>query len=45
MPKNIPSLRPKELIKLLEKSGCTFHNKIILKNLKSILKKYTLKRF
>ena len=26
MPKNIPSLKPKELIKLLEKAGCTFHN-------------------
>ncbi|MGJ5675267.1 MAG: type II toxin-antitoxin system HicA family toxin [Nostochopsis sp.] len=25
MPKNIPSLKPKELIKILEKAGCTFH--------------------
>ncbi|BAY31470.1 YcfA family protein [Nostoc carneum NIES-2107] len=25
MPKNIPSLKPKELIKLLEKGGCTFY--------------------
>lgn len=25
MPKNIPSLKPKELIKLLEKSGCSFY--------------------
>lgn len=25
MPKNIPSLKPKELIKLLEQAGCTFH--------------------
>lgn len=25
MPKNIPSLKPKQLIKLLEKSGCTFY--------------------
>ncbi|MCC5617212.1 type II toxin-antitoxin system HicA family toxin [Nostoc sp. CHAB 5836] len=25
MPKNIPSLKPKELIKLLEQAGCTFY--------------------
>lgn len=25
MPKNIPSLKPKELIKILEKADCTFH--------------------
>ncbi|MBW4574770.1 MAG: type II toxin-antitoxin system HicA family toxin [Aphanothece sp. CMT-3BRIN-NPC111] len=25
MPKNIPSLKPKELIKLLEKGGCRFY--------------------
>lgn len=25
MPKNIPSLKPKQLIKLLEQAGCTFH--------------------
>ena len=25
MPKNIPSLKPKELIKLLEKGGCKFY--------------------
>jgi predicted RNA binding protein YcfA (HicA-like mRNA interferase family) len=25
MPKNIPFLKPKELIKFLEKAGCTFH--------------------
>ncbi len=25
MPKNIPSLKPKELIKLLEKGGCSFY--------------------
>ncbi|MBW4568611.1 MAG: type II toxin-antitoxin system HicA family toxin [Tolypothrix carrinoi HA7290-LM1] len=25
MPKNIPSFKPKELIKLLEKGGCTFY--------------------
>jgi predicted RNA binding protein YcfA (HicA-like mRNA interferase family) len=25
MPKNIPSLKPKKLIKLLEKGGCTFY--------------------
>ncbi len=25
MPKNIPSLKPKELIKLLEKGGCLFY--------------------
>ncbi|GAX34772.1 hypothetical protein NIES3585_07740 [Nodularia sp. NIES-3585] len=25
MSKNIPSLKPKELIKLLEKAVCTFH--------------------
>ncbi|MBD2280772.1 MAG: type II toxin-antitoxin system HicA family toxin [Dolichospermum sp. DEX189] len=25
MPKNIPSLKPKELIKLLEKAGCSFY--------------------
>lgn len=25
MPKNIPSLKPRELIKLLEKAGCTFY--------------------
>jgi predicted RNA binding protein YcfA (HicA-like mRNA interferase family) len=25
MPKNIPSLKPKQLIKLLEKAGCTFY--------------------
>ncbi|OQB77319.1 MAG: YcfA-like protein [Deltaproteobacteria bacterium ADurb.Bin135] len=25
MPKNIPSLKPRELIKVLEKGGCTFH--------------------
>jgi len=25
MPKNIPSLKPKELIRLLEKGGCTFY--------------------
>jgi predicted RNA binding protein YcfA (HicA-like mRNA interferase family) len=24
MPKNIPSLKPKELIRLLEKGGCSF---------------------
>ena len=27
MPKNIPSLKPKELIKILEKGGCKFHRK------------------
>jgi predicted RNA binding protein YcfA (HicA-like mRNA interferase family) len=25
MPKNIPSLKPKKLIKILEKGGCQFH--------------------
>lgn len=25
MPKNIPSLKPKELIRLLELMGCSFH--------------------
>ena len=25
MPKNIPSLKPRELIRLLEKGGCTFY--------------------
>ena len=25
MPKNIPSLKPKHLIRLLEKAGCTFY--------------------
>ncbi|RCJ19989.1 hypothetical protein A6S26_04465 [Nostoc sp. ATCC 43529] len=25
MPKNIPSLKPKELIKLLEQAGCRFY--------------------
>ncbi|PSB27796.1 type II toxin-antitoxin system HicA family toxin [Stenomitos frigidus] len=25
MPKNIPSLKPKRLIKLLEQAGCTFY--------------------
>jgi predicted RNA binding protein YcfA (HicA-like mRNA interferase family) len=25
MPKNIPSLKPRELIKILENGGCTFH--------------------
>ncbi|GAX44651.1 YcfA family protein [Tolypothrix sp. NIES-4075] len=25
MPKNIPSLKPKQLIKILEKGGCTFY--------------------
>ena len=25
MPKNVPSLKPKQLIKLLEQGGCTFH--------------------
>jgi predicted RNA binding protein YcfA (HicA-like mRNA interferase family) len=25
MPKNLPSLKPRELIKLLEKAGCTFY--------------------
>jgi len=25
MPKNIPSLKPKELIKILKKGGCQFH--------------------
>jgi predicted RNA binding protein YcfA (HicA-like mRNA interferase family) len=25
MPKNIPSLKPKELIRLLENGGCTFY--------------------
>jgi predicted RNA binding protein YcfA (HicA-like mRNA interferase family) len=25
MPKNIPSLKPKELIRLLEAGGCVFH--------------------
>jgi predicted RNA binding protein YcfA (HicA-like mRNA interferase family) len=25
MPKNVPSLKPKELIKILEKAGCSFH--------------------
>lgn len=25
MPKNIPSLKPKELIRLLERGGCTFY--------------------
>lgn len=25
MPRNIPSLKPKQLIKLLEKAGCTFY--------------------
>jgi len=24
MPKNIPSLKPRELVRLLEKSGCSF---------------------
>jgi predicted RNA binding protein YcfA (HicA-like mRNA interferase family) len=24
MPKNIPSLKPRELVRLLEKGGCTF---------------------
>lgn len=27
MPKNIPSLKPRELIKILEKGGCTFYRK------------------
>lgn len=25
MPKNIPSLKPKELIKILEKAGCKYY--------------------
>ncbi|MBW4632388.1 MAG: type II toxin-antitoxin system HicA family toxin [Iphinoe sp. HA4291-MV1] len=25
MPKNVPALKPKELIKLLEQGGCTFY--------------------
>jgi len=25
MPKNLPSLKPKQLIKILERSGCVFH--------------------
>lgn len=25
MPKNVPSLKPKQLIKLLEQGGCTFY--------------------
>ncbi len=25
MPKNIPSLKPKQLIKILEKAGCEFY--------------------
>jgi len=25
MPKNIPSLKPKELIRILKRSGCAFH--------------------
>jgi predicted RNA binding protein YcfA (HicA-like mRNA interferase family) len=25
MPKNIPSLKPKQLIKILEKAGCSFY--------------------
>jgi predicted RNA binding protein YcfA (HicA-like mRNA interferase family) len=25
MPKNIPSLKPRELIRLLETNGCSFH--------------------
>ncbi|MDY6803601.1 MAG: type II toxin-antitoxin system HicA family toxin [Cyanobacteriota bacterium] len=25
MPKNLPSLKPRELIKLLERGGCTFY--------------------
>jgi predicted RNA binding protein YcfA (HicA-like mRNA interferase family) len=25
MPKNIPSLKPKQLIKILEQGGCEFH--------------------
>jgi predicted RNA binding protein YcfA (HicA-like mRNA interferase family) len=25
MPKNIPSLKPKQLIKILEQGGCTFY--------------------
>lgn len=25
MPKNIPSLRPKELIRLLERNGCSYY--------------------
>jgi predicted RNA binding protein YcfA (HicA-like mRNA interferase family) len=25
MPKNIPSLKPRELIRLLEKAGCSFY--------------------
>lgn len=25
MPKNIPSLKPKQLIKILEQAGCTFY--------------------
>ncbi len=25
MPKNLPSLKPKQLIKLLEKAGCSFY--------------------
>lgn len=25
MPRNLPSLKPKELIKLLEKGGCTYY--------------------
>ena len=25
MPKNIPSLKPKKLIKILEKAGCKFY--------------------
>jgi predicted RNA binding protein YcfA (HicA-like mRNA interferase family) len=27
MPKNIPSLKPRELIRLLEKGGCSFYRK------------------
>jgi predicted RNA binding protein YcfA (HicA-like mRNA interferase family) len=25
MPKNIPSLKPKQLIKIIEKAGCKFY--------------------
>lgn len=25
MPKNIPSLKPRQLVRLLERGGCTFH--------------------
>ncbi len=25
MPKNVPSLKPKQLIKILERSGCSFY--------------------